>query len=244
MRNSLSKQDSMKTRGRVRARQLVAVAGPLAAAALAVAAAHAQPAGLEVAATPAPVGQDYGPFTCLVGFVWREAVLNDFVCVTPDVRSQAKQDNALAASRRSPNGGPFGPDTCLSGYVWREAVANDHVCVTPATREQARNDNLAAASRRNDLRTAVGTYGSTPRYYVRTDRINVGTARVFLYDSATRRFIRGWKVFVRQHPTAPGGLLYFRTGVLQCSGPVNAYFRVQDGTSTRRSSRRYVCASV
>jgi hypothetical protein len=86
--------------------------------------------------------------TCLKGYVWREAVANDHVCVTPAVRTQTRQDNALADSRRDPNGGPYGPDTCLSGYVWREAVANDHVCVTPATREQARSDNAAADSRR------------------------------------------------------------------------------------------------
>jgi hypothetical protein len=85
---------------------------------------------------------------CVKGYVWREAVPNDHVCVTPAVQQQTRQDNALADSRRNPNGGPYGPDTCLVGYVWREAVANDHVCVTGATREQARSDNAAADSRR------------------------------------------------------------------------------------------------
>ena len=93
-------------------------------------------------------GESSGPDACLKGYVWRGAVANDHVCVTPAVRTQTRQDNALADSRRNPNGGPYGPDTCLSGYVWREAVANDHVCVTPATRTQARSDNAAAASRR------------------------------------------------------------------------------------------------
>jgi hypothetical protein len=85
---------------------------------------------------------------CIRGYVWRQAVPNDHVCVTPAVHKQALQDNAAAASRRNPNGGPYGPDTCLVGYVWREATATDHVCVTGATRDQARSDNAAAASRR------------------------------------------------------------------------------------------------
>jgi hypothetical protein len=93
-------------------------------------------------------GKSSGPDTCLKGYVWREAVANDHVCVTPAVRAQTREDNALAKSRRNPNGGPYGPDTCLSGYVWREAVANDHVCVIPATRAQARSDNANASSRR------------------------------------------------------------------------------------------------
>jgi hypothetical protein len=36
---------------------------------------------------------------CLQGYVWREAFLGDFVCVTPDVRSQASADNAAASAR-------------------------------------------------------------------------------------------------------------------------------------------------
>jgi hypothetical protein len=236
----------MKAYRTCRARQLVAPLALAVAAALAGATAHAQLAGRQVAATPASAGQDYGPYTCLFGYVWREAVPNDFVCVTPDVRSQTRQDNALAASRRNPSGGPFGPDTCLSGYVWREAVANDHVCVTPATREQARSDNLAAASRRNELRISVGTYGSPPRLYVRTYRINVGTARVLLYRLSNRTLIHAWTASVRRNPnpSVPGGLLGFPTGISQCSGPSNAYFRVQDGISTRRSFAWKVCAAI
>jgi serine/threonine-protein kinase len=86
--------------------------------------------------------------TCVQGYVWREAVPRDHVCVTPETRAQAAQDNSLAASRRSPTGGAYGPDTCLQGYVWREAVPGDHVCVTPETRTQAAQDNSLAASRR------------------------------------------------------------------------------------------------
>jgi hypothetical protein len=83
---------------------------------------------------------------CLQGYVWREATPSDHVCVTGGTRSQARADNAAAASRRA-GGGAYGPDTCIQGYVWREAVANDHVCVTGNVRTQARADNQAAWSR-------------------------------------------------------------------------------------------------
>jgi hypothetical protein len=82
-----------------------------------------------------------GPGTCAPGFVWREANPSDHVCVIPQVRDEARSDNAQAAGRRSPTGGPSGPDTCISGFVWREAFSGDHVCVTPQTRSQAAQDN-------------------------------------------------------------------------------------------------------
>jgi hypothetical protein len=37
---------------------------------------------------------------CKPGFVWREAVPDDYVCVTPATRQQAREDNAMAARRR------------------------------------------------------------------------------------------------------------------------------------------------
>jgi len=89
----------------------------------------------------------YGPYTCKSGFVWREAFPNDFVCVTPQIRSQTAADNAQASARRSPNGGAYGPNTCLSGYVWREARPSDLVCVVPQMRDQARSDNANAVFR-------------------------------------------------------------------------------------------------
>ena len=83
----------------------------------------------------------YGPGTCAQGFVWREAIPSDHVCVSSRVREATQADNAQATARRSPTGGPSGPDTCIAGYVWREAFPGDHVCVTPQTREQAMQDN-------------------------------------------------------------------------------------------------------
>jgi hypothetical protein len=87
------------------------------------------------------------PFTtsdleiCRGGYVWRKATQYDGICVTPAVRTQTRNDNAAAASRREPKGGPYGPDTCKQGYVWREATYDDHVCVMPQVRAQAAEDN-------------------------------------------------------------------------------------------------------
>ena len=86
------------------------------------------------------------PGTCISGYVWREAIPSDHVCVTPATRSQTAADNAAASSRVNPSGA-YGPNTCISGYVWREAYTGDVVCVTSAVRAQAAADNAAAASR-------------------------------------------------------------------------------------------------
>jgi hypothetical protein len=84
---------------------------------------------------------------CLNGFVWREAVDSDHVCVTPGTRAQAADDNAHAAMRVSLHNQSYGPDTCKQGYVWREATPDDHVCVAPGTRDQTADDNAHAESR-------------------------------------------------------------------------------------------------
>jgi hypothetical protein len=93
---------------------------------------------------------------CIQGYVWREAINTDHVCVNVATRSQTAADNEQADERRSPTGGPFGPDTCKDGFVWREAYPNDHVCVLPQTRTQAREDNRLASERRNPARLAYG----------------------------------------------------------------------------------------
>jgi len=89
----------------------------------------------------------YGPYTCKQGYVWREAVSGDFVCVIPQDRQEAANENALASIRREPGGGVYGPDTCKQGFVWRETRPSDHVCVPPNRRDQARVDNSLAAFR-------------------------------------------------------------------------------------------------
>ncbi len=92
---------------------------------------------------------DYGPDTCKVGYVWRDAFTGDHVCVTGATRTQAANDNKMASQRRSPTGGSYGPDTCKVGYVWREATPSDHVCVSGITRTQTKRDNSLAQSRRD-----------------------------------------------------------------------------------------------
>lgn len=88
-----------------------------------------------------------GVYTCIQGFVWRQVVPSDHVCVTPETRSKVVYDNSQAAARRSTTDQSYGPDTCLQGFVWREAVPGDHVCVTPDVRSQTADDNSQAASR-------------------------------------------------------------------------------------------------
>lgn len=93
-------------------------------------------------ADPAP----YGPDTCIAGFVWREAIPSDHVCVTPDVRDRTQQENGSAAERRDPTGA-YGSNSCKQGFVWREAFDGDAVCVTPDIRSATKADNAAAPSR-------------------------------------------------------------------------------------------------
>ena len=61
------------------------------------------PAAIAALALPsAPAqAQDYGPNTCLNGFVWREAFLGDVVCVPPSTRDpgQAGQRRRRVAPR-------------------------------------------------------------------------------------------------------------------------------------------------
>lgn len=85
---------------------------------------------------------------CLSGYVWREAREDDHVCVTPQSRQHAAQENRLAVARRQPDGGTYGPETCISGFVWREAYDGDTVCVSPAARARVKEENRLAESRR------------------------------------------------------------------------------------------------
>ena len=79
---------------------------------------------------------------CVPGYVWRVAIPNDLVCVTPESRSVVASENARAASRHEP-----GSATCQSGYVWREAYYGDKVCTTPERRSEVRQENLVASQR-------------------------------------------------------------------------------------------------
>lgn len=212
--------------------------------------------GLVSLSTPASAAGDYGPDTCLEGWVWRGAVPSDHVCVTGATRDATAYDNSQAAARRSPTGGAYGPDTCLDGWVWREAVVGDHVCVTGATRTQARNDNAQAAARRNSLHVWHGTYtipprcsdgictststDSIPRFRLKADHINVGQVTVQLRLKSTGAVLRTWSVTARPAGYTPGGRIDLDTGVFDCRRSVDSYFVVRDPSSTRWSARHYV----
>jgi hypothetical protein len=97
--------------------------------------------------TPTPDPLPSGPDTCKNGFVWREVIPSDHVCVTGSIRTQTANENTMIDARRSPTGGAYGIDTCKNGFVWREAFVGDNVCVPGASRDQAASDNAAARSR-------------------------------------------------------------------------------------------------
>jgi TIR domain len=91
--------------------------------------------------------------TCKSGFVWRVASPDDLVCVTPESRARAAEENRTASSRIQPGGGASGPFTCLSAFVWREAFEGDFVCVTPEVRtlvrEEIKSPPIGACSNRS-----------------------------------------------------------------------------------------------
>jgi hypothetical protein len=100
----------------------------------------------------------YGPDTCAQGFVWRDAVEGDHICVTPERRQEVADDNALASTRAAaktppgqrvevgtecnplfsragdpppPGCNPLtGQRFCNEGFVGRAATPQDTVCVT------------------------------------------------------------------------------------------------------------------
>jgi len=89
----------------------------------------------------------YGPDTCKQGYVWRDAIPGDHVCVKPQVRALTANENAIAGSRVNPLGA-YGPNSCKVGFVWREAYQGDKVCVTGIRRTKVKNENLNGPSHR------------------------------------------------------------------------------------------------
>jgi hypothetical protein len=221
---------------------------------------------LTAAAFAAPAawsaGADYGPDTCLNGFVWRGAFRGDVVCVTPETKRQVALDNGAAASRRDPRGAN-GPRSCKVPYVWRNARASDNVCVTAEQRGQAALDNAARATRRNSVRTRLGRWTTpdttdcdgdvcsfTPTgvtyHHVVVDRVNVGRIFLGLYRRDDNRRIGSW--YASAHPAAPaGGRAAFKTDRPECAGTANAYFAARDPSTGRWSARipvRTGCARI
>ncbi len=231
---------------------------PRAALAAVAGAAMALVIGFAVLTGSALASGDYGPDTCLNGYVWRDAVPGDHVCVTPATRTQAAYDNSKAAARRSPTGSPYGPDTCIRGYVWREAVPGDRVCVTPATRTQAANDNGQASARRDSLHVWDTVYGVSigppqqcygdntcsssepsgyPAFSIHADHVNVGSVWVELRRLGTNALLNSWLVDAYPAGYTPGGHADVNTGVIDCSGEkADSYFIIRDNSSDRWSA--------
>jgi hypothetical protein len=133
------------------------------------------------------VSAQCGTHACLAGYLWREAIPSDHVCVTRAVRSQTAADNTAAASRIQPNGAS-GPATCKAGYVWREAYTNDQVCVTPATRSEAAADNAAAGDRVASLLIYESSWdpAGSELAHISIDgrQFNFGLVRVAIFNRA------------------------------------------------------------
>jgi hypothetical protein len=96
---------------------------------------------------------------CKAGYVPREAVADDNVCVTSAQHKQVLADNATASSRLRGSG-----DQCIPGYVWREAVKGDHVCVTHEVRAETKEENEQSASHTAASGLANGTETSPKGY--------------------------------------------------------------------------------
>jgi hypothetical protein len=122
-----------------------------------------------IGATAAHAQLPYGPDTCRQGYVWREAYPGDHVCVTPETRAQAADDNRRAPARWQPGGGAYGPYTCRPGFVWREARPGDVVCVIPEIRAQTAADNRQAAMRRAASIAPVPAMGAPQQVQLRTE---------------------------------------------------------------------------
>ncbi len=83
---------------------------------------------------------------CQPGYEWRMAGPSDLVCVPPESKARAAEENSVAPARVDPRGA-FGPNSCIAGFVWREAFRGDLACVAPENRDTVRQENALAASR-------------------------------------------------------------------------------------------------
>jgi len=93
---------------------------------------------------------------CLSGFVYRDAKNGDGVCVTPEERAAAKQQNANSKQHTKSSG------NCRTGFVWRDAWDGDAVCVTPAERSAAKAQNAMDARRSRYAGVAVPVTPAPP----------------------------------------------------------------------------------
>ena len=209
-------------------------------------------------ATP-PTPQTPGP-TCLMGYVWRQAIEGDYVCVPPATRTQAAADNAAAASRVNPQGGPYGPDTCLQGYVWRQVVTSDHVCVTPATRSQVLADNAQKLNRELLMNLWLSDWtppappqncsgnvcsvtegGGGAQFQVNGDNFNFGQVKLDIRSDSNNALVWTTTVTAQAYTGFSGAALYAQTPLLDCStdpsATANDYLQAYDEVSGQWSAK-------
>lgn len=115
----------------------------------------------------------YGPETCNSGFVWRDGVPGDHICVTPERRQKVADDFNTASSRRPPREfpvpsgtrcnpllkkvgdppppgcSPAGQEMCNAGFVARDIPGEDViVCVDPAEADLLKQENANPTANR------------------------------------------------------------------------------------------------
>lgn len=118
----------------------------------------------------------YGPDTCKPGFVWRDAVAGDHICVTPERRQKVADDLNTAKTRTQPSSGnpaidlgtaggvcplkrqgePMSPECweamrtkCLDGFVNREIPGeNVVVCVDQKEADLLKQENANPTANR------------------------------------------------------------------------------------------------
>lgn len=95
---------------------------------------------------------------CLRGYVWREIIPSDLICVTPQDRTASRKESTDSASHAFPDG------QCRQGYTWRdlfppnfgEEYPGDLACVTEAQRMREHGNNSAHSGRVNPTRLTFG----------------------------------------------------------------------------------------
>jgi hypothetical protein len=198
---------------------------------------------------------------CLMGYVWRQAYSGDYVCVTPDQRSQAAADNAAASGRIQSGGGAYGQYTCQQGYVWRQVVPDDYVCVTPAERAQAAADNGQANNRAlllslwlsdwtppqqgsqqncsNGVCTTTEGGWDGPNFQINGDHFNYGQV-ILQVRTAGGAVLWSGTATAGSYPGYPGGAFGAQTDIGDCSQvphtTTNDYAIAYDVTSGRWSN--------
>lgn len=212
---------------------------------------------VRVAYEPPPPPQA-PPAPCLMGYVWRQAVAGDYVCVTPATRAQAAADNAAAASRVNPQGGPWGPNTCYYGWVWRGVTSTDYVCVTPDTRAQVQADNAQAANRELLMRLWLSDWDPTPPppctgpvcstggnggplFQVNGENFNFGKVMLVVRSDSDNSIVWTAIVTAQTYTGFNGAALYAQSPLLDCTtdpyATPNDYLQAYDEVSGSWSAR-------